>query len=122
MGKLAGRGMPSRLRPARSRLNRAPRAASTEAAADAARPAWHKWYFTARWRRLRWSVLVGASFTCGWCGRFDHDTSRLVADHKTPHRGDAALFWDPANLQCLCKRCHDRDKQRLEARTRGEGG
>lgn len=38
----------------------------------------------------------------------------LVADHKTPHRGDVALFWDEQNLQCLCKPCHDRDKQRAE--------
>ena len=41
-----------------------------------------------------------------------------VADHITPHRGDEALFWDMCNGQCLCKRCHDRDKQREEARDR----
>jgi 5-methylcytosine-specific restriction endonuclease McrA len=37
-----------------------------------------------------------------------------VVDHITPHKGDAALFWDPANWQPLCKRCHDSTKQRLE--------
>nr|WP_243256973.1 HNH endonuclease signature motif containing protein [Rhizobium skierniewicense] len=48
------------------------------------------------------------------CGRIDGNTSRLVADHKIPHRGDEALFWDESNLQCLCKPCHDGLKQRQE--------
>ena len=30
-----------------------------------------------------------------------------VVDHIRPHRGNRALFWDPANHQGLCKRCHD---------------
>jgi 5-methylcytosine-specific restriction protein A len=30
-----------------------------------------------------------------------------VVDHIRPHRGDAALFWDPSNWQPLCKRHHD---------------
>ena len=37
-----------------------------------------------------------------------------VVDHKVPHRGDQALFWDTSNWQALCKRCHDSHKQRLE--------
>ncbi|MBE3637476.1 HNH endonuclease [Mangrovicoccus algicola] len=76
--------------------------------------AWRGWYKTARWQKLRWRVLADALFRCAYCGRSTHDTSQLVADHKRPHRGDAALFWDRANLQCLCKRCHDSDKQRME--------
>ena len=36
-----------------------------------------------------------------------------VADHITPHRGDAALFWR-GKLQSLCKPHHDRDKQHEE--------
>jgi 5-methylcytosine-specific restriction endonuclease McrA len=72
------------------------------------------WYKTARWQRLRWQVLVRARFTCAMCGRLEADTARLVADHVVPHRGRAALFWDDANLQCLCKPCHDGAKQRAE--------
>lgn len=30
-----------------------------------------------------------------------------VVDHKVPHRGDQALFWDHDNWQSLCKTCHD---------------
>jgi len=81
------------------------------------RTGWRAWYKTARWQRLRWSILVRDLFTCQWpgCGRVEANHSQLVADHKEPHRGDEALFWDPRNLQCLCKPCHDRHKQRVEA-------
>lgn len=30
-----------------------------------------------------------------------------VVDHIKPHKGDYDLFWDEANHQALCKRCHD---------------
>lgn len=81
--------------------------------------AWRRWYKTSRWQKLRWSVLVRDLFTCQMCERIETDTSQLVCDHKRPHRGDEAMFWDPANLQCLCKTCHDRDKQREERQFRG---
>jgi len=42
----------------------------------------------------------------------------MVADHKTPHRGDEALFWDRQNLWCLCKGCHDGAKQREDRAAR----
>jgi 5-methylcytosine-specific restriction endonuclease McrA len=79
---------------------------------------WRKWYKTARWQRLRMSILRRDLFTCQWrgCGRVEADTSLLVADHRKPHRGDEALFWDADNLWCLCKRCHDSLKQRQERR------
>ncbi|NTG48982.1 HNH endonuclease [Agrobacterium rhizogenes] len=74
------------------------------------------WYKTARWQKLRMVVLVRDLFTCQMkgCGRIEADTSQLVADHKIPHRGDEVLFWDENNLQCLCKPCHDRLKQKEE--------
>ena len=77
---------------------------------------WRKWYSLARWRRLRWACLVRDLFTCQRCGKIEADTSQLVADHKTPHQGDPDLFWDFDNLQCLCKPCHDSDKQSEERR------
>lgn len=82
---------------------------------DASEP-WRRWYKTARWQRLRWQVLVRDLFTCRRCGRVEGDTSQLVADHRVPHRGDERLFWDEANLQCLCKLCHDSAKQSEERR------
>jgi 5-methylcytosine-specific restriction endonuclease McrA len=53
---------------------------------------------------------------CGWIG--GSETSRLVADHIRPHRGEEAAFWDLGNLQCLCKACHDGEKQRIERAAR----
>lgn len=80
--------------------------------------AYRQWYKTARWQKLRWSILVRDLFKCQMegCGKIEGNTSLLVADHKIPHRGDQALFWDENNLQCLCKACHDRIKQSLERR------
>lgn len=77
---------------------------------------WRGWYKTAEWRQLRWSVLVDALFTCRRCGHIGTGPD-LVADHITPHRGDRDLFYDRANLQCLCKLCHDGAKQREERRS-----
>jgi len=75
---------------------------------------WRKWYKTARWKKLRMSVLERDLFTCCRCRRPFSDTSELVADHKTPHRGEEALFWDDLNLQCMCAPCHNTHKQREE--------
>lgn len=78
---------------------------------------WRGWYKLGRWKRLRMDVLVRDHFTCQWpgCGKLEGDTSQLVADHRKPHRGDEALFWDIRNLWTLCKPHHDGAKQREEA-------
>lgn len=75
---------------------------------------WRRWYKTARWRRLRAAILLRDMYRCQRCGRIGPDTSKLVADHIKPHRGDDRLFWDEANLQTLCKACHNGAKQREE--------
>ncbi len=112
MGKLTNlrrplASLPSRLAPK----------ADVEGHSRTAEP-WRKWYSLARWKRLRQAVFLRDLYTCQRqaCGRIEGNTSLLVADHRTPHRGDPALFWDEANLQTLCKDCHDRDKQREERR------
>lgn len=81
---------------------------------------WRKWYSLRAWKDLRWSVLTDAEFTCCRCRYVSSDGrgSDLIADHVKPHRGDAALFWDRDNLQCLCVPCHSRDKQREELEER----
>ena len=80
------------------------------------RAPWRAWYKLARWHKLRWSILKRDAFTCAMCGRVQATTSKLVADHRQPHRGDERLFWDPANLQTLCADpCHNKHKQRQEA-------
>ncbi|KEP68408.1 hypothetical protein DL1_11885 [Thioclava dalianensis] len=76
---------------------------------------WRAWYSTARWQKLSLKVRVAANFTCVRCHRLAIGKGQSIADHKIPHRGDAALFWDEGNLQCLCKACHDGAKQREES-------
>lgn len=41
-------------------------------------------------------------------------TFATVVDHRTPHRGDRALFFDATNLQSLCDTHHSGSKQREE--------
>lgn len=37
-----------------------------------------------------------------------------VCDHIVPHKGDEALFYDPANLQGLCEHHHNSTKKAYE--------
>jgi 5-methylcytosine-specific restriction endonuclease McrA len=48
------------------------------------------------------------------CTRRGIVTPANVVDHKRPHRGDEELFFDPDNLDSLCKPCHDGAKQEME--------
>ncbi|CVI22707.1 HNH endonuclease [Agrobacterium fabacearum CFBP 5771] len=81
---------------------------------------WRKWYQLVRWKRLRIETFKRDLFTCqmAGCGKIEGNTSKLICDHVTPHKGDEALFFDEKNLQTLCKPCHDTLKQR-EERSRG---
>lgn len=104
-----------------ARIARAPRRLAPPSGSDRDRVrdkllSWRSWYKTARWQRLRWDVLVRDGFRCRLCNRIEPDSAQLVADHVVAHRGDEALFWDAGNLQCVCKPCHDRDKQSAERR------
>lgn len=113
MAKLAR--LPSRLSSLPPRLVAAPDDRKERGRYRDAQP-YRRWYKTARWQALRWAVLLRDLFTCQWpgCGKVVADTSKLVADHRVPHRGDEALFWDDANLWTLCKHCHDSRKQSEE--------
>lgn len=77
---------------------------------------WRNWYSLKRWLATRRKVFVRDLFTCQMqgCGRMIADTSKLVADHKTPHRGDPRLFWDEDNVHTLCTWCHSSLKQAEE--------
>jgi 5-methylcytosine-specific restriction endonuclease McrA len=75
---------------------------------------WRRWYHSAEWKKLRMSVLIRDRFTCQLCGRVDGNTSRLVGDHKRSHHGERALFFDKSNVWCVCKPCHDSEKQRMD--------
>lgn len=91
--------------------------------ADRLQP-WRNWYKTARWEKLRQATFLRDLFTCrmSGCGRIEGDTSKLVCDHIDPHRGDERKFFDPENLQTLCKTCHDTVKRREEQATKHQQG
>lgn len=70
-------------------------------------------YFTAAWRRLRLAQLAREPL-CSMCRAMGRATPATVVDHRRPHRGDARVFYDPTNLDSLCKPHHDSAKQRSE--------
>jgi hypothetical protein len=78
---------------------------------------WRRWYKTSAWQRRRLAQLT-AEPLCAICLKEGRVTAATVADHVTPHRGNADLFWN-GPLQSLCDeapwRCHSRVKQ-LEER------
>lgn len=75
---------------------------------------YRKLYKTARWQKLRMSILVRDLFTCQMCGKLETNTSRLVCDHVEPHNGDPAAFW-AGPFQTLCADpCHNTHKQKIE--------
>ena len=78
-----------------------------------ARPnyALRRWYRTPQWKALRAEILREAAYTCALCHKVG---LHLEVDHIRRHEGILALFWNRANLQALCRRCHARKTQRGE--------
>ena len=118
MGRLKGRGLPSRLGPQRSRLRAAPADDAERQRRRDGEVRWRRWYKTARWQRLRREVLLRDAYICRQTGVMLQDgrdaPNSAVVDHIRPHRGDPAMFWDPENLQSVAKSWHDREKQKAE--------
>lgn len=82
----------------------------------ARRQDWRAWYKSPRWAALRLQVLARDEYRCQRTGvllggRANAPDSPVV-HHKTPHRGDPALFWDIANLEAVSKAWHDSEGQR----------
>lgn len=68
-----------------------------------------------RWQKARATFLKShpLCIRCQAEGRIEPAT---VVDHRIPHRGDQALFWDQTNWDPLCAHHHSADKQREEQR------
>jgi 5-methylcytosine-specific restriction endonuclease McrA len=45
---------------------------------------------------------------CEQAGRL---AAASVVDHREPHKGDVAKFWDQSGWQSLCAKCHNAAKQ-----------
>ena len=68
-----------------------------------------------RWREARRAYLLQHPF-CVKCQLEGKLRRAVIVDHATPHKGNAALFWNTSLWQPLCKRHHDSDKQ-IEEKT-----
>lgn len=69
---------------------------------------WHGWYRLPIFRdKLRPDQLMREPF-CRACAARGLRVRATDVDHIVPHRGDWALFANPANLQSLCHSCHSR--------------
>jgi 5-methylcytosine-specific restriction protein A len=76
---------------------------------------YRRWYGLRAWQILRRDQFQAEPF-CRMCAEDGNPSiPATVCDHVTPHRGDRALFFDPANLQSLCDFHHDKSKQDEEA-------
>lgn len=92
-----------------------PKRAARRASAE-----YHAWYSLPVWTdELRPTQLLREPW-CRECAKRGIRTRATVVDHVEPHCGDWARFIDRANLQSLCKRCHDR-KTALEQAEKRRG-
>ena len=71
------------------------------------------WYSSQRWQRVRAVVLVEEPW-CLECERQGVREPNTDVDHRVPHRGEARLFWDRANLNGKCHRHHAMKTRRGE--------
>lgn len=51
---------------------------------------------------------------CRFCKKNGLITEGNTVDHIERHFGNMEKFFNPSNLQVLCKSCHSSTKQRLE--------
>ena len=75
--------------------------------------AWKHLYNTALWKALRLQQLTKQPL-CGYCEQQGRVTQANIVDHIKPHKGDEILFYNPSNLQSMCKQHHDSTKAREE--------
>ena len=64
-----------------------------------------EWYKTKRWGAMRADQLRREPL-CRECLAHGKVEAATECDHIVPHKGDRNLFFDPKNLQSLCKKCH----------------
>jgi 5-methylcytosine-specific restriction protein A len=64
--------------------------------------------YGAQWQSAR-VVFLAANPLCRPCSKKTPPrvTAATVVDHVVDHKGDQQLFWDQANWQPSCERCHN---------------
>lgn len=83
-----------------------------DARTDEARE-YRRLYDTAAWKSLRlWKLRLHP--LCRHCLEQGIHTPAFVVNHRIPHKGDTRLFFDPFNLESVCKLHHDSSIQSFE--------
>lgn len=63
-------------------------------------------YGTPRWRRLRNEIMDRTGGLCAECLRQDRTVPAEIIHHIVPIRAGGDI-WDRANLEPLCRLCHE---------------
>lgn len=82
---------------------------SPRAVLEQKRPSAAKRGYGRRWQAMRENYFRMHPLCADIYG--DHGQRAVAAtelDHVVPHKGDMEKFWDPTNLQGLCKECHSK--------------
>jgi len=82
---------------------------------DVERRSEHQRLYGYRWQRAR-KRFIEQNPLCKPCEEAGRFTPTFAVDHRTPHRGNAALFWDEQNWDPLCE-SHHNAKSRSERLT-----
>ena len=64
-------------------------------------------YGSTRWKRTRAAALARDGYLCQVCTTRGVISSANIVDHITPQHKQQFDFFDLANLQAICKPCHD---------------
>lgn len=122
---MALRSLPPRVGSAPPRIGRAPRFTGSTPKRDRNHAPWRAWYATKAWHDLRRKVFERDGYVCQRtgviCSGKHPEPDSPTANHKTPHRGDPALFWDEANIETVTKQVHDTVIQAEEAKAYAKG-
>jgi 5-methylcytosine-specific restriction protein A len=70
------------------------------------RPSASRRGYGTRWKKYRTFYLTSHPL-CVKCDQMNIIKPATVVDHREPHKGNMAKFWDQTNHQGLCKPCHD---------------
>lgn len=86
------------------------RAKERKARHDATRPSASARGYDSKWREARAGFLAKHPH-CVRCG-----APATIVNHKIPHKGDKAIFWQRANWEAVCEPCHNGPIQSQERR------
>jgi 5-methylcytosine-specific restriction protein A len=71
----------------------------------------HRGHAAARGYGYKWRIAsktyLANNPLCVECFKRRRLVAATVVDHIVPHKGNPSLFWNQANWQALCKRCHN---------------